>query len=403
MAWPGVGSFYIADGERACMVFAGETRRLLRTRAAVALTTAVAVLSLATGIANITVRQTAGPVAPYVPPTIQQIAGFTGAVTGFLLLLSAWGLRRGYRSAWYSATALLPITAVQGLIQASTFSYPLVVLSILSLPTLLVNYRQFDREVTLSSSQIAATLALGGTLLYGTVGTYTLREQFDGVTNLLDALYFTIVTASTVGYGDVTAPGTEGRIFTLSLVVLGTASFALALGSVLGPAIQARLTRALGTMTSEQFELLEDHVIVLGYGDLTEPLVDELHENGVEFVVVTPQTDHATVLRNRDIDVYVADPSDDKPLHDVNVERARAIIAATNDDAEDAFAILTARELNPDVRIVAAASARDNVEKLRRAGADTVLSPADIGGQLLVRSALGETDIEAVADRLLEE
>jgi len=385
------------------MVLEAGTRRLLRTRAAVLLTTAVALLSLATGIANITVRVATGPLAPSVPPAVQQIAGFTGAVTGFLLLVSARGLRRGYRVAWYSTVALLPITAAQGLIQASVFSLPLVALSLLSMPTVLVNFREFDREVSLSSSQVAATLALGGTVVYGTVGAYALREQFDGVSTLLDALYFTIVTASTVGYGDVTAPGAQGRIFTLSLVVLGTASFALALGSVLGPAIQARLSRALGTMTSAQFELLEDHVIVLGYGDLTEPLVDELHASDVEFVVVTPRTEQAAALRGRDIDVYVADPSDEEPLQDVHIGRARAVIAATNDDAEDAFSILTARELNPDVRIVAAATVRDNVEKLRRAGADTVLSPAVIGGRLLVRSALGESDVEAVADRILEE
>jgi voltage-gated potassium channel len=156
-------------------------------------------------------------------------------------------------------------------------------------------------------------------------------------------------------------------------------------------------------MTGSQFELLEDHVVVLGYGDLTEPLVDELHENGVEFVVVTADTDRAAELRAREIDVYVGDPSDDEPLSAVRVPRARAVIAATNDDAEDAFAVLTARELNPGVRIVAAATVRDNVRKLRRAGADTVLSPAVIGGRLLVRSALGESDVEAVADRILDE
>jgi voltage-gated potassium channel len=140
-------------------------------------------------------------------------------------------------------------------------------------------------------------------------------------------------------------------------------------------------------------------VLVLGYGDLTEPLVEELE--GTEFVVVTPDSDHAATLRNHDIDVILGDPSDDEPLQDAGIERARAVIAATNDDAADAFAILTARELNPGARIVAAATVRDNVEKLRRAGADTVLSPAVIGGQLLVRSALGDADAETIADRLL--
>jgi voltage-gated potassium channel len=386
------------------MAAEGPTRRqILSTRAAVLLATLAALLSLATGIANISVQQTTGPLAQYIPTAIQQAAGFTGTLTGFLLLSSAYELRQGYRVAWYATVALLPITALQGLVQASVFSLPLVALSVLSLPALLVNYRRFDRTTSFSTGQIAATFSLLGTLVYGTAGSYALREEFTGVATLTDALYYTVVTASTVGYGDAAPQSAQARLFGISLVVLGTASFALALGSVLGPAIQARFSRALGTMTQTQYDLYENHVVVLGYGDLTEPLVEELGTGDTDFVVVTTDTDRAARLRDHNIDVLVGDPSDEEPLEDAGIEHARAIIAATNDDAEDAFAILTARELNPTARIVAAATNRDNVEKLRRAGADTVVSPAVIGGRLLVRSAFGEDDVEDVAERLMDE
>ena len=375
-------------------------RALFAARAAVLLTTIVALLSLAAGIATIVTQQVSGPLAPLVPDAVRQTAGFTGTVTGFLLLLGAWGLRRGYRAAWYSTTVLFPVAGAQGLVQASVFSLPLVVLSLLSLPTLLLNRERFERAVALSPTQQAAVLALSGMLVYGTAGTYALRDQFASVTTPLDALYYTIVTATTVGYGDVFAQSAQARLFSISVVVLGTASFAIALGSVLGPAIEARLAHALGTMTDRNYELLEDHVLVLGYGELTEPLMEALEET--EFVVVTPDGDRVPQLRSRDINVVAGDPSDEEPLQDAGVDRARAVIAATENDADDAFAILTARELNPGVRIVAAATARENVEKLRRAGADTVLSPTVIGGQLLVRSALSESDVEGVATRLLE-
>ncbi|MEF8887711.1 MAG: NAD-binding protein [Haloarculaceae archaeon] len=375
-------------------------RALFAARAAVLLTTLVALLSLATGIANIATQQVSGPLSPFVPETVRQTAGFTGTLTGFLMLLGAWGLRRGYRVAWYSTIVLFPVTAVQGLVQASVFSLPLVALSLLSLPTLLLNRGRFDREVALSTAQQAAIFALAGTLVYGTAGAFALRDQFVGVANPTDALYYTIVTASTVGYGDVTAQSAQARLFSISVVVLGTASFAIALGSVLGPAIEARLSHALGTMSDRQYDLLEDHVLVLGYGELTEPLMEAL--DGTEFVVVTDDEDRVSRLRSQEVNVVVGDPSDEDPLRDAGVGRARAVIAATENDADDAFAILTARELSPDVRIVAAATARENVEKLRRAGADTVLSPTVIGGQLLVRSALSGSDIEGVATRLLE-
>ena len=369
----------------------GRRYQLLGARTAVLLAGVVAVLSLATGLANITTGVATGPFAAVVPDIVRETAGFTGTLTGFLMLLSAYGLRDRLRLGWYATVGLLPLTAMQGIFQASVYSAPLVVLSILSLPALLVNYDRFDASIRLSNTQIAAILALTGTLTYGTVGGFALQDEFQGLDGPLDAFYYTVVTASTVGYGDITPLSQQARLFGTSLVVLGTVSFAVALGSVLGPAIEARFSHALGTMTDRTYDLFEDHILVLGYGDLTEPLLDELA--GTEFVVITPDNDSARHLRERDIDVLVADPSDEAPLEDAGIASARAAIAATNNDAEDAFAILTARELNRDLRIVAAATATENVDKLRRAGADSVVSPAVIGGKLLVRSALDGEDV----------
>jgi voltage-gated potassium channel len=373
--------------------------RLLGAHAAVLYAGIVAVLSLATGLANITVGVTTGPLAGVVPELVQQTAGFTGTLTGFLMLLGVWGLRRRRRAGWYLVMALLPLTAVQGLVQASLVSLPLVVLSVLSAPAVAVNYRRFNRPVSLSNAQVAALIALSATLTYGTVGAFALRDEFTDVTTLTDAFYYAIVTATTVGYGDTTPTSQEARLFGISVVVLGAASFAVALGSVLGPAIEARFARALGTMTDTDYELFEDHVLVLGYGDLTEPLLDEL-AGECDTLIVVPDGDSATLLRNHGYDVFVGDPSDDEPLLEAGIERARAVIAATENDADDAFAILTARELNPGVRIVAAATAQENIQKLERAGADDVISPAVIGGQMLVRSALDGAGVDPVEEAL---
>lgn len=368
---------------------------LYSARAAMLAATLVAVLSLATGLTNIAVGVTiGGPLSPFVPDIVREAAGFTGTLTGFLMLLSTWALRHRQRVGWYATMILLPVTAIQGLVQASVYSLPLVGLSLLSMPTLALNYRRFDRPAALSTTQIAALIALSGTLAYGTAGTYALREEFGQVDSILDAFYYTVVTASTVGYGDVTPLSQEARVFSLSVVVLGTASFAVALGSVLGPAIEARFARALGNMTETEYDLLENHIVILGHGDLTEPIIEELGDE--EFVIVTGDSDTVARYRSRDIKVINGDPSDEQPLYDANIEAARAVIVATENDAEDAFAILTARELSPEARIIAAATARENIQKLRRAGADTVLSPALIGGQLLGQSALDSEGAEGL-------
>ncbi len=375
------------------------SRKLLAARAAIGLTTVVAVLSVVTGILHIgNVRfEAIVPLEPYIPNAVQRTAGFTGTLTGFLMLGAAYGLKRGLRVAWYAVILLLPFTAVQGLVQSSPVSLPLVVLSLLSMPTVALHRQQFDRELSLSTAQLAAALALIGTQAYGTVGTYILRENFEDVSTILDAFYYTIVTATTVGYGDAYPVGPEARLFAMSVVVFGTASFAIALGSLLGPAIEARFSKALGKMSDSQLELLDDHVLILGDGDLTGPVVGGLQESETDFVVITTNRDRVSTLSDQGIKAIAAAPSDEEPMRRAKIGEAKALVVATNDDAQDALAILTARQLRPDIRIVAAATDRENVAKLRHAGADTVISPATIGGQMLVESALGESEVPGLS------
>ncbi|NHN41145.1 potassium channel protein [Halorubellus sp. JP-L1] len=370
--------------------------------ATAALVSAVAVLSIATGLVNIT-TPTAGPLAAYVPGGVQQAAGFSGTLTGFVLLVTAASMRRALYVSWLSAVVLLPVTAAQGLVQSSAYSIPLVALSVVATVVCWWNRARFDRDVSLSTSQIAAGLALVGAQIYGTVGTWALREEFPRVETLADAFYFTVVTASTVGYGDITPDSTIGELFALSVLAVGVTSFTAALGALFAPLLEARFATALGRMNDSELELLEDHVVVLGYGDLTEPILTELADLDVDFVVVAkPDNESIAELKERAVPLVVADPSDEEPLHRVHLDRARAVVAATNNDANDALSILTARELRPDANIVAAATDRENVDKLKRAGANTVISPAQIGGHLLVESALGSTDSERIADRLVD-
>jgi voltage-gated potassium channel len=378
------------------------SREWLGGRAAIVLTFAVAVASVVVGIANIGAPpRPIGPVAALVPDFVPTIAGFTGALTGFVLLAAAFGLRRGLRAAWYATLILLPITALQGALQSNERALPLMALSAVAFVVLLANHRRFTRDLDLTATELAALAAIVGAQTYGTVGAFALRDQFTGLNNIVDAFYFALVTGSTVGYGDITPTTPIARLFGMSVLLVTVSSFAVALGVLLTPAIEARLSKALGRMTETQLDLLENHILVLGYGDLTEPILEEL-AGKARYVIITQDADQARLLSDRDLDVFTADPSDVSSLERARVDTARAVVVATNNDAEDALAILTARQLNPDIRIVAAASNRENVEKLKRAGADTVISPTTLGGHLMAESALGG-DSEKVEQQVLEE
>jgi voltage-gated potassium channel len=378
------------------------SREWVGGRAAVVLTFGVAIASIVIGIINIGAPpRPVGPVAALVPEFVPTIAGFTGALTGFILLASAFGLRRGLRAAWYTTLVLLPVAAIQGALQSNERAVPLVALSVVAFVVLAFNGRRFRRDLDLTATELAALAAIVGAQTYGTVGGYALRDQFTGMNNLVDAFYFALVTGSTVGYGDITPATPIARLFGMSVLLVTVSSFAVALGVLLTPAIEARLSKALGRMTETQLDLLENHILVLGYGDLTEPILEEL-AGKARYVILTKDAEQARLLSDRDLDVFTADPSDVDSLERARVDTARAVVVATNNDAEDALAILTARQLNPDIRIVAAASNRENVEKLKRAGADTVISPTTLGGHLMAESALGG-DSERVEQQVMEE
>ena len=379
------------------------SRGWIGARASVVVTLLVGVLSLVTGIANIGSASAADfrLLGLLVPGVVRQVAAFTGTLTGFVLLANAFGLQRRLRIAWYAAMVLFPVTATQGVLQTSQLSLPLIALSVFAAVVVGVNVRTFDRSASLTTAQVASLAALAGAQAYGTAGAFALREEFDGVSTLLDALYFSLVTGSTVGYGDITPASPVGKLFALSVLLVTVSSFAVVLGVVFTPLIEARLSKALGYMTEEQLDVLEDHVLVLGFGDLTEPILEELADKA-DVLVVVPDEERARRLAERGYTVLTDDPSDEGAQHRGRVEVARAVITATSNDAEDALAILTARQLNAELTIVAAATQRENVDKLKRAGADTVISPAVLGAHFLAESALGGEGAEAIERRLLD-
>ncbi len=366
------------------------TRRRIGTRLSIGIGFTIGIVAVGTGIVHITYAPVLPVLDPYIPSVVRSAVGFTLALTGFLLMLAAYGLYRRYRAGWYWTMLLLPVVTAQGIIQSSPLAIPLVVLAVIGVVLIGYHRGQFTGRIGLSTAQIATGLALVGVQVYGTVGAYTLREEFANIQTVLDAFYFTIVTASTVGYGDLVPLTPQAKLFAMSVLLFGTASFGAAIGVLLGPAIEARLAAGLGRVRDRQLEQLTDHVIVLGYSDFTEPIITELSDQ-TEFVVITEQTARVNELTDRGITAIHGDPGDEQLLKRVQLTDAAAAIVATTNDSVDAFIALTIAELAPDVRTVAAVTNSENVSKLRRAGADVVVDPATVGAYLLV-DAVESTD-----------
>ena len=367
-------------------------RRFSGARTAVLLVGTVAVLAFVTGLSHLSQGAAVfdGPLAPLFPAGAAEIVVLSGLLLAFVLGGVAVGLQRRKRIAWYGSLLVLPLSSALALVTAEPTDALLFVLPLVTLPVVVRNRHAFDRRIELSAFQTAAIVAFVAGQLYGTLGAFALRRQYTGIETWTDALYYVVVTGTTVGYGDAT-PTTQGaKLFTLSAIIVGAGTFAVASGSLVVPALESRLSAAFGTMTATELSLLDEHVLVLGYGDLTEPLLDELVAT-TDVVVVTPETETAAALDDREIDVVTADPTDEQSLLDAGIEAASGVVAATNDDAQNTLAVLAARQANPDIRVVAVASDHRHVDKLEWVGADDVISPSIIVGRRLGRSVRGES------------
>lgn len=363
-------------------------REFSGAKTAVVLTALITILSFITGLSTLSqgVLVLKGPIAALLPD-ITELIRFIGVIFAFVLGILTYGLQKQKRLAWYLTVGMLPLVGAIPLLTLQATHVPLLLLVLVTVPTLVASREQFDQRIDLSPLQIAALFSLVGVLAYGTIGSFAIRNQFGELNTWSDAVYYVFVTMATVGYGDITPLTTEAKWFSLSVIMLGTGAFTVGVGALVGPAIEKRMANAFGNMTPSGLSILEDHVLVLGYSDIMESLLEEIGDQR-EVVVITPDADEASALDKRDVNVLTADPTDEENLRDARIGVASGVVVGTRDDAQDVLSVLATRNTNPDVRVVAAANNQKNVDKLKQVGADDVISPMELGGRLLGQSVL---------------
>jgi len=217
-------------------------------------------------------------------------------------------------------------------------------------------------------------------ILSGTVG-YMLLESLTP----LDALYHTVITIATVGYSDI-ATKNETRIFTIILILMSVASFYYFAGAIAETLIAGRLFEVLKLKRLEDaLEQAHDHVILCGYGDVGTLLADRIEE-----VVVVEKNDvrFNELLKKRLLCVK-GDSTSPETLESAGIKRARAMIVALDSDPEIVYTILTAKEINPGIKIYARANETMSVNKMKKAGADYVICLPEVGSRDLLNALEG--------------
>jgi voltage-gated potassium channel len=226
-------------------------------------------------------------------------------------------------------------------------------------------------------------------LAFGTGG-YMVIEEWP----LLDALYMTVITLTTVGFSEVHEVSQEGRLFTVILIFVGVGFFLYVFGSLTQFLVEGQIRVILGRRKLEhQIKRLKDHYIVCGYGRIGRVLSQHLVRGKREVVVIEENRERIPVMDEDGIPYIVGEATEEDNLLKAGVERASVLATALATDADNVFLALSAKQINPGIYIVARASQEAAKKTLYAAGANVVVSPYDIGARRMAHSILRPTVI----------
>lgn len=210
------------------------------------------------------------------------------------------------------------------------------------------------------------------------VAGYMLLEDY----SLLDAFFMTVITIATVGYQEIHALDAVGKIFTSILIIISIGTFAYAISVVTRYVVEGEFQLYFKHYrVNKEIQKLQNHIIVCGYGRNGKQACDQLRSQNESFVAIELRPENIALMREEGNVLFVeGDATHDEILEEAGIERAKALISALPDDAANVFVVLTARGINPKLKIISRASDESSEMKLKRAGADNVIMPDKIGG-----------------------
>ena len=229
---------------------------------------------------------------------------------------------------------------------------------------------------------IRALIMLGLVLLIGTAG-YVVIEGWQ----ILDAIYMTVITITTVGYGEVRAVSPTGRVFTIALICMGMGIIAYTLGMVAQVMVELQVRSILGRKRLDlKIKSIKNHYILCGYGRIGTIISHELKASRIPLLVIESNPDSKQGLEKQDIPYIIDDATSEDVLIGAGIERAKGLISVVLSDVDNLFITMTARGLNPGLFILARAEEEHTNKKLLRAGANRVVLPYLIGGRKMAHT-----------------
>jgi len=246
------------------------------------------------------------------------------------------------------------------------------------------------RKILTAISILLVIIVLG-------VSGYMLIEGDD----FINALYMTVITISTVGFGEIHKLSTPGKIFTMVLILSSFGTYAYAISIITTHFVEGQLAGffAGGGRRKSKVKKMDNHIIICGFGRNGQQAVHELIAHGQSFIIV--DNNHDLILHNlsKDYRFVEGDATNDDILEKANIKGARALITTLPNDADNLFVALTARSLNPNLIIVSRATTESSEKKLKIAGVNNVVMPERVGGAHMA-TLIAKPDVMEFLDKL---
>jgi len=203
-----------------------------------------------------------------------------------------------------------------------------------------------------------------------------------------NALYMTFITISTVGFQEVFPLSTAGKIFTIFVIFSGLGTFLYSVGQIAEYSVEDRLRKILGRRKMKSIANLKNHVVIAGFGRMGETVARAFREQKKDFIILENDPERFTAGEEMDYKILLADATEEEILVEAGIKKARVYISLLSADADNVFTIMSARELNPNLHIIARGQDKANERKLYRAGADIVISPVMLASHRIINTTL---------------
>lgn len=315
----------------------------------------------------------------------QQTSAVITIIVGLVLISLGIGLYKRQKSSWFWSVIILILFTIENTYpEIKTFPFALGLISLL---TLIIFYRQFSvKKIKSQRHVMIAWLSVVFAITYGAIGCYLMKEQFNGIKTFTDSLYYTLVTYSTVGYGDITPATTNAKLFVITMIFVGLGSFATIITVLIGPMLENRLKKVI-TMV-EHFNHLKHHAVVCGINEITLQIAKDLKLQGIEVLFIDENSDHLNLVEQLNFENLQGDPSDRKILKRASVIDADYLVCGNKNDADNILITMTANSMINEskkgvknLKIITILDKPSNSDNAKRSGANELIIPALLASQ----------------------